>query len=125
MTDGNITAHRISERLNTLRMTQRELARRTRKTEATISRWVKGTRIPLATEIPELKMALKCTCDYLLGLSNNPEMTSKEELLEQLRQEERHCEYCGQRQGIVDKCRACGTNREIQRITRNLEIDKG
>lgn len=121
MKHENITAYRIRERLNSLRMTQRELARWTRKTEATISRWVKGTRIPIATELPELTTALKCTCDYLLGLSDDPKKTWKEEQLEQLKKCEQKCEVCKYRQAIVDKCKDCGTNREIYITTRNLK----
>ncbi len=75
----SITAERIKERLEALHMTQRELAEATGKTETTISRWVKGSRTPLATEYTGLSKALKCTCDYLLGLSSNPKMTSKQE----------------------------------------------
>ena len=114
-----ITAERMKERLSALNMTQRELAEKTGRTEATISRWTNGDRIPIATEYIPLAKALECTCDYLLGLSDDPKMTSKEELLEQLKQEEKRCEYCEQKQGIVDKCRECEANREIQRF-RNI-----
>lgn len=75
----SVTAERIRLRLDTLNMTQRELAEATGKTETTISRWVKGSRTPLATEYVGLSKALQCTCDYLLGLSSNPKMTSKQE----------------------------------------------
>lgn len=81
MKDKNwsVTAQRMRKRLDALHMTQRELAEKTGKTEATISRWAKGDRIPLATEYVGLSKALQCTCDYLLGLSSNPNLTSKQE----------------------------------------------
>lgn len=74
----SVTAERIQIRLRTLNMTQRELAEMTGKTEPTISRWTKGSRTPLATEYIGLAKALQCTCDYLLGLSDNPKKTSRE-----------------------------------------------
>lgn len=74
-----VTSERMQERLKALNMTQRELAEKTGKTEATISRWINADRIPLATEYPTLSKALKCTCDYLLGLSQDPKKTSKQE----------------------------------------------
>lgn len=120
----NITAWRIKERLNTLRITQRELAEQTGKTEATISRWVKGNRIPLATEYPALAKALKCTCDYLLGLSNTPEMTSKEELLKELKLEEESCKICRKRQTVVDECERCATRRHIQQIESAISVEE-
>lgn len=74
-----ITGERMQERLKALNMTQRELAEKTGKTEVTISRWANSERIPLATEYTGLSKALKCTCDYLLGLSEDPSKTSKQE----------------------------------------------
>ena len=120
----NITAWRIKERLNTLRITQRELAEQTGKTEATISRWVKGNRIPLATEYPALAKALKCTCDYLLGLSNTPEMTTKEELLKELKLEEESCKICGKWQAPADVCESCATRRHIQQIESAINVEE-
>ena len=73
----NITKSRIRERLNTLHMTQRELARKIEKTETTVSRWINGNRVPLATDFISLSRALECTCDYLLGLSDDPQKTSR------------------------------------------------
>lgn len=73
------TSERIQERWKALNMTQRELVEKTGKTEVTISRWTNADRIPLATEYPALSKALQCTCDYLLGLSQDPKKTSKQE----------------------------------------------
>lgn len=69
----NVTKSRIRERLNTLHMTQRELARKIEKTE----RWINGNRVPLATDFISLSRALECTCDYLLGLSDDPQKISR------------------------------------------------
>lgn len=71
-----VTAERMKKRLGALNMKQRELAEMTGRTEATISRWANGDRIPLGTEYVGLANALQCTCDYLLGLSDDPKMTS-------------------------------------------------
>ena len=125
MTGKYIIACRINERLNALRMTKRELARQTGKTEATINRWTKGNRIPLATEIPKLKMALKCTGDYLLGLSDDPKKTWKQEQLEQLKKCEQKCEECKYRQAIVDKCKDCGTYTDIKRLEGQINSMEG
>ena len=83
MNNENITAERIRKRLTALQMTQRELAEATGRTEPTISRWIKGERIPSATDYPALSRALQCTCDYLLGLSSNPKKTRIENAMEQ------------------------------------------
>lgn len=37
-----------------------------------------------------------------------------EELLEQLRQEEEVCEYCGDKNAFANRCEGCGTYGNIQ-----------
>ena len=56
----------IRARLSEAHMTQRELARRARVTEAAISRYVMGEREPRARTLARIAHALGCTCDELL-----------------------------------------------------------
>lgn len=74
-----ITGERMQERLKALNMTQRELAEKTGKNRSDDQQVANSERIPLATEYTGLSKALKCTCDYLLGLSEDPSKTSKQE----------------------------------------------
>lgn len=110
-----ITGERIQERLKKLNMTQRELAEKTGKSEVTISKWANSERIPFATEYTGLSKALKCTCDYLLGLSNIPTKTRMQEendkmLLEALKRE------CVKYPLCMRRCELCETNRKIEEL---------
>lgn len=49
-------------------MSQKELARKAGTTEVTISRYIKGTRIPKATMLQKISKALGTTPDHLLGI---------------------------------------------------------
>jgi len=51
-------------------MSQRELAKATNITAASISRYIGNQRVPSATMIIKIADALGVTCDYLLGLSD-------------------------------------------------------
>lgn len=111
----NITAERIQKRIAALRMTQRELAEKTGKTEVTISKWVKGNTTPFATDYPILSKTLQCTCDYLLGLSSIPTKTGIQEaedkmLLEALKRECEKYPLC------MKRCDLCKTNRMIEEL---------
>lgn len=111
----NITAERIQKRIAALRMTQRELAEKTGKTEVTISKWVKGNTTPFATDYPILSKTLQCTCDYLLGLSSIPTKTGIQEaedkmLLEALKRE------CEKDPLCMKRCELCKTNRMIEEL---------
>ena len=111
----NITAERIQKRIAALRMTQRELAEKTGKTEVTISKWVKGNTTPFATDYPILSKTLQCTCDYLLGLSSIPTKTGIQEaedkmLLEALKRE------CEKDPPCMKRCELCKTNRMIEEL---------
>lgn len=61
-------------------MTQRDLAKAIDTTEATMSRYIKGDRIPKATQIVRMAEVLKCSTDYLLGVADENVGTG--------------CEYC-------------------------------
>ena len=58
---------RISELLEKLGMTQRELAETVGVTEVSMSRYIKGDRVPKGPIIANIAHALHTTTDYLLG----------------------------------------------------------
>ncbi len=61
---------RISELLNQKGMTQKQLSLKAGITEAAISHYIKGDRIPRASVLIKLAIALNTTSDYLLeGIS--------------------------------------------------------
>lgn len=57
---------RIAELLNQLNMTQRELADKVHVTEVSMSRYIKGDRVPKGPTIANIATALHTTTDYLL-----------------------------------------------------------
>lgn len=57
---------RISESLQRVGMSQRELADKCKITEVSMSRYVRNERIPKATTIREIAKALNVTTDYLI-----------------------------------------------------------
>ena len=58
---------RLNNELHNKHMTQRELAQRTNITEATISRYCNGKRIPSITQLTKIADVLNVNADYLLG----------------------------------------------------------
>lgn len=58
---------RITELLYENRMTQRELANVVGVTEVSMSRYIKGGRVPKGPIIANIALALHTTTDYLLG----------------------------------------------------------
>ena len=58
---------RISELLDKNGMTQRELADMVGVTETSMSRYIKGDRMPKGPIIANIALALHTTADYLLG----------------------------------------------------------
>ena len=69
--DNNIIGERILELLTRMRMSQKDLSVKTGLTEVSISRYIKGSRVPNGYTIVEIAKALHTTTDYLLGYSNN------------------------------------------------------
>lgn len=65
---GNI----LSDLLRQRNMSQRELAIRANTTEATISRYISGDRVPRIELVVEIARALNVTTDYLLGVTDSP-----------------------------------------------------
>ena len=58
---------RIAELLTQLNMTQRELANKVNVTEVSMSRYIKGDRVPKGPVIANIATALHTTTDYLLN----------------------------------------------------------
>ena len=58
---------RIAELLSQLNMTQRELAEKVDVTEVSMSRYIKGDRVPKGPVIANIATALHTTTDYLLN----------------------------------------------------------
>lgn len=54
------------------KLTQKELARRCALTEASLSRYLSGERIPHTDVIGRLAAALGTTSDHLLGIEKDP-----------------------------------------------------
>ena len=73
----NIIGERIAGLLREQGKTQRKLAEQAGVTEASISRCIKGDRVPRSAIIANIAKALHTTTDYLLGNeidSNDPEL---------------------------------------------------
>ncbi|EDT77113.1 helix-turn-helix domain-containing protein [Clostridium butyricum] len=58
---------KIEERLQELDLSQKDLADKVNVTEATISRYITGTRSPRGEILSRIAVALGLTTDYLLG----------------------------------------------------------
>lgn len=63
-----VVSERIQKAMQSIGISQRQLAKEVGVTEVTISRWVNGKRIPKATDIVALSKVLQCSCDYLVGI---------------------------------------------------------
>ena len=73
----NIIGERIAGLLMEQCKTQRELAKQVGTTNASISRYIKGDRVPKGLILANIAKALHTTTDYLLGNekdSNDPEL---------------------------------------------------
>ncbi len=57
---------RIKELLEKKGITQRELAEKTGCTEAAVSHYIKGDRVPRASVLTKIAIALETTSDYLM-----------------------------------------------------------
>ena len=63
-----VLSKRIQAAMESIGISQRQLAKEVGVTETTISRWINGKRIPKATDIVALSKVLQCSCDYLVGV---------------------------------------------------------
>ena len=61
---------KISELLKQQNLSQKELAEKIDVTEATLSRYITGTREPKPEVLANIATALHTTSDYLLGIEN-------------------------------------------------------
>jgi len=68
---------RLSDLLKTKGMLQQTLAQKAEVTEAAVSHYIKGDRIPRASVLARISIALDTTSDYLM---NGTEMDSKKEV---------------------------------------------
>ena len=65
--------HRVKALMKEQGMTQRELARRSGLTEASVCKYLSGARTPQAEAVILLAKALGTTSDYLLGIKRDEE----------------------------------------------------
>ena len=77
MSDWTIFGERLSHIMRVNGVPLRKLERRTGITLTTLHRYATCKRVPRATEILKCADALGVTCDYLLGLSDDPHLTGK------------------------------------------------
>lgn len=78
----SVFGERLSERMNVMRVTQKELAERSRVTESAISYYVKGQRTPSGDILVRIANSLNTTTDYLLGNADDPDNNSDSERLQ-------------------------------------------
>lgn len=74
---NNIIGERITGLLREQGKTQRELAEQVGTTTASVSRYIKGDRVPKGPALANIAKALHTTTDYLLGNeqdSNDPDL---------------------------------------------------
>ena len=69
---------RVKAELEAQGITTRELADRLDITPITLHRYLTGERIPRGPVIVQTATVLNVTCDYLIGLSDDPHKTSEE-----------------------------------------------
>ena len=75
MSDWKVFGERLKRELERQEISQRQLADKSGIPLATICRYVHSQRVPRATEILRLAKILHVTCDYMLGLSDDPHKT--------------------------------------------------
>ncbi len=77
--EWTIFGERLRTELQKQGIHYRPFAKRVGLTTTTVCRYAKSERIPRANEIITIADALGVTCDYMLGLSDDPHKTSKGE----------------------------------------------
>ena len=65
--------HRVKALMKEQGMTQRELAKRSGLTEASVCKYLSGSRLPHSEAVVLLAKALGTTSDYLLGIKRDDE----------------------------------------------------
>lgn len=76
MSEWMVFADRLKKEIERQGFSYRQLADKMHMTTTTLFRYAKGQRIPRANEILKAANALGVTCDYLLGLSDEPLTTA-------------------------------------------------
>lgn len=101
MNEWMVFADRIKKEMERQGLSYRQLADKMEMTTTTIFRYAKGQRIPRANEILKAANALGVTCDYLLGLVDEPHITAAQPELIESRAYVRGFEQ-GRTQGMID-----------------------
>ena len=71
-----VFGERLSKELEKKQLSYRQFAEKVGMTTTTVIRYAKCERVPRANEIIKTAKVLGVTCDYLLGLSDDPHKTS-------------------------------------------------
>lgn len=82
-----VFGERLKAELERQGMSCRTFAKKVGLTLTTTCRYVKSERIPRSNEILKTAKVLGVTCDYLLGLSDDPHKTSKNEWVAEQQEE--------------------------------------
>ncbi len=77
MDEWTIFGERLKTELTRQEISYRQFSEMSGITTTTVCRYVNSERIPRASEIVKTANVLGVTCDYLLGLSDNPHKTCK------------------------------------------------
>lgn len=76
MNDYDIFGKRLQAEMDKRGLSYRAVAELVGMTPTTMFRYAKGYRVPRATEVLKIADALGVTCDYMLGLSDDPHKTA-------------------------------------------------
>lgn len=74
--EWTVFGERLSKELEKKQLSYRQFAEKVGMTTTTVFRYAKCERVPRANEIIKIAKVLGVTCDYLLGLSDDPHKTS-------------------------------------------------
>lgn len=74
--EWTVFGERLSKELEKKQLSYRKFAEMVGMTTTTVYRYAKCERVPRASEIIKVAKVLDVTCDYLLGLSDDPHKTS-------------------------------------------------
>ena len=66
--ENKVFVERVKELIDKYDITQRDLANDIGVTEATLSKYISGVRVPSSEILANLAVALKTSSDYLLGI---------------------------------------------------------
>jgi transcriptional regulator with XRE-family HTH domain len=77
----SVFSERVTALMNSLGLSQKELAAKVGVTESAMSYYVKGARTPRSDVLTRMAKELETTTDYLLGTSDSLQNTESQELL--------------------------------------------